>query len=132
MKKRRRIVDVRVLPGEPTDGSGKVCIHLFVPDGTGPIVERSVTQVAPVPQGEGGGRRLTVGQARGHLACDRKRLVAPVQRANGVVSVTMRTIEPGAVTCPACKDTAEYDRITKVLLGPDPAAVRQQTAEGSA
>src|SRR4051812_9848354 len=96
MKKRRRIVDIKVLPGQPTDGSGKVCVHLFVPDGSGPIVERSVTQLVSVPQEEGGGKRLSVGQARGHLACDRKRLVATVER-RGVVSVTMRTIEPGAV-----------------------------------
>lgn len=126
-KKRRRIVDIKMLPGQPTDGSGKVCIHLFVPDGTGPIVERSVTQLVSAPQGEGGGRRLSVGSAKGHIACDRKRLVAPRERG-GVVSVTMRTIEPGAVTCPACIASKDYARIMKVLNGPGPEVAAPQEA----
>lgn len=127
MRKHRRIVDVRVLPGQPTDGSGRVCIHLFVPDGTGPIVERSVTQLVSVPQGEGGGRRLSVGSTRGHIACDHKRSVAPVERG-GVVRVTMRTIEPGAVTCPACAASRDYARIMKVLNGPGPEVAAPQEA----
>ena len=38
----RRKICVRVNPGEATDGSGQVCIHLFVQDETGPFVEPHV------------------------------------------------------------------------------------------
>ena len=38
----RRIINVSVLPGEPTDGSGRVCIHLFVQNPHGPFVEPHV------------------------------------------------------------------------------------------
>lgn len=128
--KKKRVVSVSVLPGEPLNGAGRVCIHLFVPDGTGPNVERSVTQLGDAPQEEGrpAHKRLTTGPTRGHLACDPKKRVAPTVR-NGVTSVTMRTIEPGAVTCPACKKSSEYDRLMKLLAGPSPAVAAEQESE---
>ncbi len=129
VKKRRRIVDLKVLPGEPLNGAGRVCIHLFVPDGTGPITERHVTQLRDIPQEDGSSAiRLTVAPSKGHLACDRKRSVAPVER-RGVVTVTMRTIEPYAVTCPACRASVEYERLMKLLSGPGPAVAEQQAEE---
>lgn len=112
---KKRIVSISVLPGEPTDGKGRVCIHLFVPDPHGPFTEPSVMrQEAPNPeQGDNG---LRVGPVRGRLACDSKmvRKVAPVER-NGVTSVTMRTDDPRAVTCPKCKATQVYADMTKII-----------------
>ena len=34
MPSKKRVVQISVLPGEPTDGSGKVCIPLIVQDET--------------------------------------------------------------------------------------------------
>ena len=99
----KRVVNVKVLPWEPTDGSGKVCIHFFVKDEAGPFVEPSVTCLVDTDEG----KRLSVAPARGRLACDSKRCVAPVVRGN-VVTVTPRTDDPRAVTCPKCKASKEY------------------------
>lgn len=75
-----RIVNVKVLPGQPTDGNGKVCIHLFVQDERGPFVEPAVIHA------EDG--KLVHKPTRGRLACDPKRIVAAVTH-NGITTVTM-------------------------------------------
>ena len=104
MRRGKRIVNLKVLPGEPTDGSGKVCIHLFVIDEKGPFVEPSVTQMVDA---EDGSKRLGVKAARGRLACDRKRTVAPVVH-NGSMAVTLRSGDPRAVTCLKCKASPDF------------------------
>lgn len=103
----RRKVRIRVLPGQPTDGTGTVCIHLFVPDPAGPFVERHVlrprdTGDRPPTKGD-----LQVVAVRGRLACDPRRTVDPVTR-NGVTEVTMRTDAQEAVTCPKCRRSKFY------------------------
>lgn len=129
MKKRRPVVQVSVLPGQDPDvvraGGGRVCIHLFVPDPRGKITEQSVTCTAEQP---GGGKRLSVAPARGRIACDRNMRVAPVKR-RGAVAVTMRTIEPGAVTCPKCIASEDYARITDLLSDQAPAVPEQRAEE---
>ncbi len=107
----KRIVHQKVLPGEPLDGSGKICIHLFVRDERGPFTEPHVLYPTKAPSGENNGQ-LEAHPTRGRLACDCKRSVAPVTRGNEV-TVTHRTEEPGAVTCPKCKASPEYQRMTK-------------------
>lgn len=100
----KRVLSLNVNPGESLDGSGRVCIHLFVRDEMGPFVEPHVLGV-----GGDGGRQIVAGPARGRLACDPKRLVAPVTRGN-TTTVTPRTDDPRAATCPRClasKDCAE-------------------------
>lgn len=106
-KDRKRVVNVSVLPGEPLDGRGRVCIHLFVPDESGPFVEPHVLSLATDEQGRPISRQTTAGPVRGRLACDPRRLVAPVVRGN-VVTVTARTDDPHAATCLKCLATAEY------------------------
>ncbi len=106
MPKPKRIVSVSVLPGEPTDGSGKVCIHLFVQDKTGPFVEPHVLHPT-VRDGEEVTGLLEARPTRGKLACDRTRRVA-AQVRGGVTTITMRTDDPRAVTCLKCTATAEY------------------------
>lgn len=108
----RNVIDIKVLPGEPLDGSGKVCIHLFVQDERGPFVEPHVLH------GDDSDKNKIVAKAtRGRLACDPKRLVAPVTR-RGVTSVTMRTDDPRAATCPKCIVSSAYaelmDKIAKL------------------
>lgn len=101
-KRPERVVNVNVLPGEPLDGSGKVSIHLFVPDERGPFVEPHVLHL-------GEDRKVVAKATRGRLACDPKRLVAPVTK-QGVTTVTPRTDDPRAVTCAKClasKDCAD-------------------------
>lgn len=110
---KKRIVGMKVLPGEPVNGSGKVCIHLFVVDKNGPFVEPHVLQLDKVAADEGN-RKMVAGPARGRLACDPKKLVAIVER-KGVTNVTMRTDDPRAATCPACIASPDYTRIMKLL-----------------
>ncbi len=51
---------------------------------------------------------------RGRLACDPKRNVAPVVR-KGVTTVTMRTEDPRAVTCPRCMASSDYLKAMEIL-----------------
>lgn len=106
----KRRLSVNVVPGEPTDGSGRICIHLFVRDERGPVTEPCVMYVGEVD----GKPRLMTKPTRGRLACDPKRLVAQVTRG-GVTAVTPRTDDPRAVTCPKCKASKDYERLTGLL-----------------
>lgn len=104
-------VNVRVLPGEPTDGTGRVCIHLFVHDERGPFVEPHVLH--PVfKNGVLVKQQVMAVPTRGRLACDPKRTVAPVTRG-GVTTVTPRTDDPRAATCPRCLASKEYAEMMK-------------------
>lgn len=97
---------VKVLPGEPTDGTGRVCIHLFVQDNSGPFVEPHALHPV-IEDGAQAKQKLEAKATRGRLACDCKRLVAPV-KWNGIITVTPRTDDPRAVTCPKCIMSADY------------------------
>lgn len=109
----RRRIQVKVNPGEPTDGSGKVCIHLFVKDDTGPFVEPHVLHPA-MENGVKVKHKFVAKPTRGVLACDRNRSVKPVTK-NGVTTITHRTDDPRAITCPKCRETELY-KVAMVLL----------------
>ncbi len=109
----KRKVSINVLPGESVDGTGRVCIHLFVQDERGPIVEPYVLH----PVYEDGvlvKGKLVARPTRGRLACNPKRTVAPVTR-NGVTIITPRTDEPRAVSCSKCKMSKEYNEMMERL-----------------
>ena len=110
----KRVVRLNVLPGEPLDGSGRICIHLFVRDPGGVFVEPHVLHLDPDSDVRPPGRKFGAGPARGRLACDRRRAVAPVER-NGVTTITVRTDDPRAVTCPKCMASAEYSESMSLL-----------------
>lgn len=112
-KSKKHVVNVKVLHGQPTDGSGKVAIHLFVRDPNGPFVEPHV--LYPVMDDNGQpGPGLTARATRGRLACDPRRTVAPVVRG-GVTTVTIRSDDPRAVTCPKCMASKDYtDLMTQI------------------
>lgn len=109
-----RRVNVPCLPGEPLDGTGRVCIHLYVQDAQGPFVEPHVLHPELDAAGQPIKQRVVARPTRGRLACDPKRGVAPVRRGD-VVHVTPRTDDPRAVTCPKCKSTAVYaDMVARI------------------
>ena len=115
MSHRKRIVEVKVLPGEPLDGSGRECIHLFVQDERGPFVEPHalhpvIKDGVPVKQ------QVDARPTRGRLACDPKRSAAPVT-SNGVTTVTARTDDLRAVTCPKCIASDRY-RVAMTQVNP--------------
>lgn len=110
---KKRILVMNTLPGQPTDGSGKVCIHLFVVDPKGPFKEPMVAQLDKIAA-DNGDQRLICAPARGRLACDPKRTVAPVER-KGVTTLTLRTGDPRAATCPKCITSDDYKKMMKVL-----------------
>lgn len=113
MKRRvKRIIRTSVLPGEPLDGSGRACIHLFVQDERGPYVEPHVLHPVIGEDGQVVKQRLEARPTRGRLACDPKRDPSPVVRGN-VTIVTDRTDNPSAVTCPKCLATKECAEILK-------------------
>lgn len=99
----RQVVSLSVLPGQPTDGSGIVCIHLFVRDPNGSFVEPHVLHQEV-------GKKMEARPTRGRLACDRKKTVTQVKRGN-VTTVVLRSDDPRAVTCPKCKATTEYSEL---------------------
>ena len=102
----KKIIVVKLVPGEPIDGSGRACIHLFVPDSSGPFVEPHALHPV-IEDGEVVKQQVEARPTRGRLACDPRRTVAPITRA-GVTTVTMRTDDPRAVTCPRCCASADY------------------------
>lgn len=105
-KKKAPAVSVSVLPGQPTNGSGVACIHLFVLDEHGPIIEPHVMH--PVIGNDGKPTGKLYGKpTRGRLACDPKRTIAPFTK-NGVLHVTLRTDMCEAVTCIKCKTSKDF------------------------
>lgn len=113
----RRTIHMKVLPGEPLDGGGKVCIHLFVHDERGRFVEPCALHLVDVDRSENGrvgGKQLVSMPTRGRLACDPKRDVAVVTR-DGVTTVTSRTDDPRAVTCHKCLASVDYARMMETL-----------------
>ncbi len=115
MHKKRRIVQVNTVPGSPPKPSSKVCIHFFVRDGMGPITESHALHPVFDESGVQVKQKVTVGPARGRLACDPRRTAAPVNRG-GVTVVTPRTEEPQAVTCPKCMSSPEYIAATTPVI----------------
>lgn len=107
--KPKRIVKMSVLPGEPLDGSGKACIHLFVAGEKGPYTEPHVLY----PSSEAG--KIVARPTRGYIACNHKLVAIAKPDRNGVIVVTKRTDDPRAVTCLKCKETADYKDKMKVL-----------------
>lgn len=102
------IIETKLLPGEPLDGSGKVCIHLFVQDPDGLVVEPH----AVLPVFENGAQvkqKTSCGPAHGRIACNPKIMnVQPVIRGN-VTTLFHRTDDPRAVSCPKCKASKDYE-----------------------
>lgn len=106
--KPKTVLGIKVLPGEPTDGSGKVCIHLFVKDERGPFIEPHVLHIDE----ESG--KLVAKPTRGRLACDPNRTVITVTR-RGVTAITMRTDDPRAATCPKCIASKDYAEMMETI-----------------
>lgn len=103
---KRRIVNLKVLPGQPTNGTGRICVHLFIQDEAGTFVEPCA--IHPVfKDGVQVKQMVSVGPTRGRLACDPRRSVAPFVRG-GVTIVTVRTDDPRSVSCPKCLASAGY------------------------
>ena len=125
MKKRvKRIIEMKVLPGEPLDGSGRVCIHLFVPDEAGTFTEPHVLH----PVYENGVRvkqRLEARETRGRLACDPKRDPSPktvtLRTGGSFIIITPRTDNPQAVNCPKCLASKDYTELLQKYESADPA-----------
>lgn len=111
MSKTKRIVSVKVLPGEPLDGSGRVCIHLFVQEESGAFVTPCAVHPVIV-DGAQVKQQVTCGPARGRLACDSSHDPTPSTR-NGVTTVTLRTDDPQAVTCLKCIASESYREMVK-------------------
>ena len=116
----RRVLNVSVCPGEPTDGSGRACIHLFVRDAHGPFVEPHVLRQAVDDDGLPVKGQLMAGPARGRLACSPTRTVSPTTRGN-VTMVTLRTDDARAVTCPKCMASGLYARAMELLTAAEAA-----------
>ena len=117
MSEPARIVSMNVLPGQPTDGSGRVCIHLFVRDKVGPFVEPHVLHTVPGPDGLPRKEELVARRTRGRLACSATRTVAPTTR-NGVTTVTPRSDDPYAVTCLKCIASSFYKEMMALIETP--------------
>ena len=109
-----RVLSMNVIAGQPTDGSGKVCIHLFVPDDRGPFTEPHALHQAVDGDGNDIKNQLVAKPTRGRLACDPKRQVKPVT-VKGVTTITPRSDDPRAVTCTRCMASQYYADMMAVI-----------------
>lgn len=105
-KPAKRVVSVSLLSGEPTDGSGRICVHFFVLDEAGKFTEPSVMRTTE--------RGVEIKPGRGRLACDPDKNPA-TRKVGNVFYVTHRTTAAGAVNCPKCLKTPEHVRATEEL-----------------
>lgn len=110
---KKHIISIKMLPGEPLDGSGRACIHLFVQDEQGCFTEPHVVKPMLI-DGVQVKQQTTCEPARGRLACDPNRNPAPVV-VNGVTIITHRTDDPRAATCPRCLVSQDYANMMKKL-----------------
>jgi len=108
--KKRPVINMSVLPGQPLNGTGKMCIHLFVQDEKGSFVEPHALHPALDENGAIIKQQLVAKETRGRLACDAKKQVAPTTR-NGVTTITHRSDDPRVVTCPRCKQSVDYTQM---------------------
>lgn len=96
-----------VLPGEKTDGTGKICIHLFLKDENGSFIEPHALH----PQLDNDGniikQKLVAKPTRGRIACDRNKKPSTKPNKDGSHTLLMRTDDANAVTCPKCLKTPE-------------------------
>lgn len=87
-------VNLKLLPGEPTDGSGRVCIHYFHECADGLISFKGHAQLR---------RALKLSEeVRGTIACRPQQNSVQPQTRNGVVYICAYSSELEAVTCPEC------------------------------
>lgn len=107
-------VMMSVLPDEPLDGSGRVCVHLVVSDERGPFTEPHFLHPVFDAQGQPVKQQVVARPTRARLACSRTRTVAPVTRG-GVTRVTSRTSSVEAVNCPKCRASSEYAEMIQRL-----------------
>lgn len=104
----KRIVNLSILPGEPVDGTGRVCIHLFVVDEQqGSYTEPHVLHPEMDDAGHIIKGRLTARPTRVRMACSKTRVPTPTTK-QGITTVTLRTDDPRAVTCPKCIASEDY------------------------
>lgn len=101
---------MNVLPGEPLDGSGRICIHLFVQDEKALFIEPHALHPVIGEDGNPIKQQVQALPTHGRLACNPKRNPA-VSTRDGVTIVTPRTDDPRAVTCPKCIASADYARM---------------------
>ena len=110
---KKLVIEMKVLPGEPTDGGGRICIHLVVVDEKrGPFVESCVVHPAKDADGKVIPSKFVFRPTRCRVACD-PRKVPQTKPRNGVVMMLMRTNDSRAVTCPKCKESPEYKLMMK-------------------
>ena len=102
----RRVIEIRALP------DGRYRIHYFVFDPEGPcelptgMVKTnqgsSVRVGGSIPTPEG------IVATRGYIACEPERKSVLPDGRRGTIRLCLRSDDPRAVSCPSCKETAEY------------------------
>lgn len=93
-------INIKVLPGEPLDGSGKVRIHWFVRSEEGAAVTPSGTLKSSI------GPIKVVG-TRGYLACQKGRTDIGSRIVGGMIVMTLHSDDVRSANCPECLATEE-------------------------
>ena len=107
LKSKKRILEIKLLPGEPTDGTGRVVIHWFMRDPNSAFAEHCMMKQVKKDGSEEVQKEL--GTVHGRLACDPKLNIVP-QVKNGVTYLVSRTDDVRAVTCPKCIAVDAYKK----------------------
>lgn len=108
---RKRIIGLQVLPGQPTNSTGRLCIHLFVRDTNGSFTENSVLHVDTNVGNSTSKRKLIAKPTKGRIAC--QRTLTPKNTKNG--SMLLRSDDPRAVTCPRCVKSPDFQMLMTLI-----------------
>lgn len=114
MRIKKRTINIPILKGQPTDGSGIICIHLLVRDPNGPFTENKVYHQAPNQESNTRRKKLIRKPTKCRIACDPKKLVVPIIK-NGVTFLTFRSEDPRATTCTKCKKSKDFEIAMNLL-----------------
>lgn len=104
-------IRINVLPGQPTDGTGKVCVHLFLKDEKGSFIEPHVLHPVVDDNGNVIKQQLVAKPTRGRIACSITLKPQVKPNKDGTRSILLRSDDANAVTCPKCLATPECKKL---------------------
>ena len=107
MNRNDETINLKLLAGEPVDGSGRLCIHFLVQDDVGKI-ETPGTLTPALKENPFAPVVLELkGPRKWRIACRPEQNSVQPQVRNGVRYVCLYSNDPLAVTCPGCLESAD-------------------------
>ncbi len=118
-----QILNMMVLPGEPKDGTGRICTHLWMNNPKGKFLQHYVMQPIADKNGEVVPNEFHFAPTKGQIACNPNLNPMPVvsgrDRVSGktIITITSMSDDPRAINCPKCMATEYYQTQMKLQEG---------------